>query len=197
MLNDLTLKIDAVLPQTQCRECDYADCLHYAKAIAQQGESIDRCVPGGIKVLEQLATLTQRDPAPYHNKVKQQQRPPKLARIRESDCIGCTKCIQACPVDAIIGTTKQMHTVLSHQCTGCELCVEPCPVDCIELRPTTQPQYEPRQARKNYQARQQRLVARESAKVERQKQQAKKQKQAYIQAALDRVKSKRQQTINT
>lgn len=126
--------IDALLPQTQCELCGYAGCRPYATAITQ-GEAINKCLPGGVEVLKKLAALKKIDPEPYLKEMQQKQKPPMLAVIREAECIGCTKCIQACPVDAIIGARKLMHTVLTDICTGCELCIPPCPVDCIDMIP--------------------------------------------------------------
>ncbi|WP_252108682.1 MULTISPECIES: RnfABCDGE type electron transport complex subunit B [unclassified Halomonas] len=120
--------IDAELPQTQCTKCGHNGCRPYAEAIAQ-GEAINRCPPGGEETLERLAKLTGRPVIA----LAEPPQPPLLAVIREAECIGCTKCIQACPVDAILGAAKQMHTVIESECTGCELCVAPCPVDCIDL----------------------------------------------------------------
>jgi electron transport complex protein RnfB len=125
-------EIDALLPQTQCGLCSYQGCLPYAQAILQ-GETIDRCPPGGLRTLEKLAKLTGIDASPYYQSMREKEKPPLKAVIREHECIGCTKCIQACPVDAIIGGAKQMHTIISDHCTGCELCIPPCPVDCIDL----------------------------------------------------------------
>lgn len=121
-------RIDAELPQTQCGKCGHAGCRPYAEAIAA-GEAINRCPPGGEKTRDRLAALTGQPALPL---IEPPQRP-LLAKIREDECIGCTKCIQACPVDAILGAAKQMHTVIESECTGCELCVAPCPVDCIDL----------------------------------------------------------------
>ncbi len=122
--------IDALLPQTQCGKCGHPGCLPYAEAIAD-GEAINRCPPGGDATVARLAELTGREPTP----LEEPHQPPLVASIREAECIGCTKCIQACPVDAILGAAKRMHTVIAAECTGCELCVEPCPVDCIDLLP--------------------------------------------------------------
>lgn len=122
--------VDALLPQTQCEQCGYPGCRPYAEAVAA-GDAINKCIPGGQAGVAKLAALTGRAVAP----LAQAEKPKALAYIREDECIGCTKCIQACPVDAILGAAKQMHTVLSAECTGCELCVAPCPVDCIEMRP--------------------------------------------------------------
>ncbi len=124
--------IDALLPQTQCGECNYDACRPYAEAISQGQAEINQCPPGGQFVIDQLANLLGRESVPL-NPEHGVYRPFRLAVIDEDQCIGCTKCIQACPVDAIIGATKQMHTVISEFCTGCELCLPPCPVDCIDL----------------------------------------------------------------
>ncbi len=125
--------IDALLPQTQCGECGFPGCMPYAEALAAGEAPIDRCPPGGVLTLKALGTLLNINPEPYLMEAAQKTRPPSTAIIREAECIGCTKCIQACPVDAIIGSAKTMHTILSQECTGCGLCVEPCPVDCIDM----------------------------------------------------------------
>ncbi|ERS91891.1 RnfABCDGE type electron transport complex subunit B [Halomonas sp. PBN3] len=122
--------IDALLPQTQCGKCGFDGCLPYAEAIAE-GEPINRCPPGGERTLARLAELTGQPVQPLAEPAQS----PLAAVIREAECIGCTKCIQACPVDAILGAAKRMHTVITDECTGCELCVAPCPVDCIDLVP--------------------------------------------------------------
>lgn len=129
--------IDSLLPQTQCGLCGHRDgCLPYAKAIAE-GEAANKCVPGGQPVADALALLLQRQHLQVEESVWPLQadgRPQRMkAIIREDECIGCTKCISACPVDAIIGSGKLMHSVLTDLCTGCELCIPPCPVDCIDL----------------------------------------------------------------
>ncbi len=127
------------LPQTQCGQCGYPGCRPYAEAIAA-GESINKCPPGGQTTINALATLLNVE-APTLDAEHGVEKPRMVAWIREDECIGCTKCIQACPVDAILGAAKQMHTVISSECTGCDLCVEPCPVDCIEMIPApTTPQ---------------------------------------------------------
>ncbi len=120
--------VDALLPQTQCGKCGFDGCLPYAEAIAD-GEPVNRCPPGGEATLVQLVELTGQ-PA---QTLAEPAQPPLAAVIREDECIGCTKCIQACPVDAILGAAKRMHTVITDECTGCELCVAPCPVDCIDM----------------------------------------------------------------
>jgi electron transport complex protein RnfB len=119
------------LPQTQCAQCGYPGCRPYAQAIAA-GEAINRCPPGGDALIEALAELLNRDIEPLAEGLKAVPTPLK-ARIREEDCIGCTLCIKACPVDAIVGSKNLMHSVINSNCTGCELCLPPCPVDCIDL----------------------------------------------------------------
>jgi len=126
--------IDAILPQTQCEQCGYHGCRPYAEAIARGEAEINQCPPGGVAGIEKLAALLQR-PVLALNPEHGIEKPRTLARIVEADCIGCTKCIQACPVDAIVGASKLMHTVIDDDCTGCELCVPACPVDCIVLLP--------------------------------------------------------------
>jgi electron transport complex protein RnfB len=130
---DLVRHIDAALPQTQCRRCDYDGCLPYAEAIAR-GAAINRCPPGGDAVIVVLAALTGR-PVVALDRAHGEPTPLAVARIDEAWCIGCTLCIDACPVDAIVGAAKRMHTVLPALCTGCELCLPPCPVDCIDMIP--------------------------------------------------------------
>lgn len=130
----LAAQIDALLPQTQCEQCGYHGCRPYAEAIARGEAQINQCPPGGAAGIEKLAALLQRPLLPL-NPEHGIETPRMLARIVEVDCIGCTKCIQACPVDAIVGAAKLMHTVIVDDCTGCELCVAACPVDCIELVP--------------------------------------------------------------
>ena len=132
--------IDAVLPQTQCTQCGYAGCLPYAEAIAAGTARINQCPPGGDEGIRALAALTGLPYAPL-NPAHGAHKPRVLAVIDEALCIGCTICIQKCPVDAIAGAAKVMHTVIADECTGCELCVAPCPVDCIALvaMPSTHP----------------------------------------------------------
>jgi len=130
-------KIDAILPQTQCGQCGYPGCRPYAEAIAN-GDDINKCPPGGEVTIRKLADLMGVEPKPLvgtETSAIPEEDVKKVAFIHEEDCIGCTKCIQACPVDAIVGSTKQMHTVISDECTGCDLCVDPCPTDCIEMVP--------------------------------------------------------------
>ncbi|SDK87172.1 electron transport complex protein RnfB [Modicisalibacter muralis] len=124
-------RIDDLLPQTQCGQCGYPGCKPYAEAISQ-GDEINKCPPGGEATIIALADLLGRDVKPLDGDTQAE---PLVAYIREDECIGCTKCIQACPVDAILGAAKFMHTVIIDECTGCDLCIEPCPVDCIDMLP--------------------------------------------------------------
>lgn len=129
-------KIDALLPQTQCGQCGYPGCRPYAEAIAAEEAEINHCPPGGEVTMIALADLLGRDPVPLDAAVVEKQEN-AVAVIDEQACIGCTLCIQACPVDAILGAAKQMHTVIAHECTGCALCLPPCPVECITMEPVT------------------------------------------------------------
>jgi electron transport complex protein RnfB len=131
---DLVERIDAVLPQTQCEQCGYHGCRPYAEAIARDQADINQCPPGGSAGIRALAALLGRVEKPLDPN-HGMEKPRTLARVVEADCIGCTKCIQVCPVDAIVGASKLMHTVIADMCTGCELCVPACPVDCIVLEP--------------------------------------------------------------
>lgn len=127
--------IDALLPQTQCRQCGYAGCRPYAQAIASGTAPINRCPPGGAELITELATLLGVDAVPLDGACGAATAP-AVAVIDEAACIGCTLCIAACPVDAIVGARRLMHTVITAECTGCALCLPPCPVDCIALVPT-------------------------------------------------------------
>lgn len=126
--------IDALLPQTQCTRCGYAGCRPYAEAIANGEADINQCPPGGTETLIALAALTGREVAPL-NQDNGVESAPMVAFIDEERCIGCTKCLPPCPVDAIVGAPRLMHTVIADMCTGCELCIAPCPVDCISMIP--------------------------------------------------------------
>jgi len=129
-------RIDALLPQTQCTKCGYPSCRPYAEAIATGQADINQCPPGGEAGIRALAALLGRDVKPL-NPANGIEGPRSVAVIDEARCIGCTLCIQACPVDAIVGAAKLMHTVVNALCSGCDLCVAPCPVDCIEMLPAT------------------------------------------------------------
>lgn len=136
MTQTLADQIEDLLPQTQCTKCGYPACRPYAEAIARGEAGINQCPPGGMEGVARLARLTGHPVIPI-NPANGVERPRPVATIDESLCIGCTLCIQACPVDAILGAAKQMHTILPSLCTGCDLCVAPCPVDCIAMIPRT------------------------------------------------------------
>lgn len=166
---DLTAQIDALLPQTQCRQCGYEGCLPYAKAIACGEANINQCPPGGEAGIHALAHLLQRPYLPL-NPAHGVTKPKAVAVIDEAKCIGCTLCIQACPVDAILGASKLMHTVINEECTGCELCLPPCPVDCIDMqaiaeRPNAMNQAEANLARQRHQQRLARLTLEKQTKA--------------------------------
>ncbi len=200
--------IDAWLPQTQCTQCGYPDCRAYAQAVAERHADINQCPPGGDHTIRGLAALLDIDCKPL-NPSFGRHRVRRTAMIDESRCIGCTLCIQACPVDAIVGAAKQMHTVIAAECTGCELCVAPCPVDCIDLPPAAEatpngnwrwPDYSPAEterARRRTVARRQRLAAiRAQRDTHRQARRRahhlhRQQIKQEIQAAVTRVRARR------
>ena len=128
--NPLVEKIEAILPQTQCGQCGYPGCKPYAEAIAEGEAEINLCPPGGQEGVSKLADLLGREIKP----LDAEEKPKQVAIIDEETCIGCTLCIQVCPVDAIVGAAKQMHTIVASLCTGCELCIKPCPVECISMK---------------------------------------------------------------
>ena len=133
----LITEIDALLPQTQCEQCEFEGCLAYAKAIIQEDAPINRCPPGGDSVIAALSQLL-NVPVIALDSSLGEYKPPQVVRIEEEFCIGCMKCIIVCPVDAIVGARRLMHTVITDECTGCELCIPPCPLNCIiieELNP--------------------------------------------------------------
>ncbi len=183
---DLINSIDDLLPQTQCEDCGYKGCRPYAEAMAN-GEAINRCPPGGDDTVAALSNLLARPIIPLAENPK----PLRIAFIREDECIGCTKCIQACPVDAIVGAAKLMHTVIADECTGCDLCVEPCPVDCIDMIAT---QHEPNPAhyRTRFLARNARL---QHDHAEREKLRAERTKKIAQKNAVAPTKSKQQEII--
>jgi electron transport complex protein RnfB len=158
--------IDAVLPQTQCGQCGYSGCRPYANAIADGSAAINQCPPGGDETIAELSLLLGRPALPLDT-ARGVAAAPAMARIDETACIGCTLCIDACPVDAIVGARKLMHTIIAAECTGCALCLPPCPVDCIVLEPTGAPRDHAAQLlaaprlRERYRAHRQRLHERE------------------------------------
>jgi len=130
----LVEKIDGLLPQTQCGQCGFPGCKPYAEAIAADEADINQCPPGGETTIIALADLLDREPKPL-NPENGAESETTVVYIDEQTCIGCTLCIQACPIDAIAGAAKQMHTIIESECTGCNLCIPPCPVDCIHIKP--------------------------------------------------------------
>ncbi len=165
----LVEQIDDLLPQTQCRKCGFQGCRPYAEAIADGRADISQCPPGGELGIAKLAALTGIAAKPL-DPVFGVERPRMVAVIDEAACIGCTKCLPPCPVDAIIGASKHMHTVIAELCTGCELCVAPCPVDCIVIQPANLPAWnsdDASRARRRYHAKTQRLERQEQEKAQR------------------------------
>jgi electron transport complex protein RnfB len=199
---DLTERINALLPQTQCTQCGYDGCRPYAEAIARGEASINRCPPGGNTGVRALAELLGQAPAPIDPECGAPVEQPEVAVIDEAVCIGCTKCIQACPVDAISGAAKYMHQVIASECTGCKLCIEPCPVDCIDLVPSPDPtplreraehfraRYEARNARLEREA--QERTARRAEKQARLRGGDRERKREEIAAAVARSRARRQ-----
>ncbi len=158
MATSIIDRIDALLPQTQCTKCGYDGCRPYAEAIALEDQAINRCPPGGIAGIQALAVLLDTPILAPDTDCGTQQ-PLTVAVIDEAHCIGCTLCIQACPVDAIVGANKLMHTIIPDRCTGCDLCVAPCPTDCITMQPALRDwtDTDAHLARQHHQQRQQRL----------------------------------------
>lgn len=138
--HDVASRIDRLLPQTQCGRCLHAGCRPYAEAIARGAACINQCPPGGEATIRRLGQLLGVEPLALNPRLGRQA-PASVVIIDEEACIGCTKCIQACPVDAIVGAARQMHTVIGAECTGCELCIAPCPVDCIAVVPAPAAQH--------------------------------------------------------
>jgi len=198
-------QIDAILPQTQCGLCGYGGCMPYANALVNENAAINLCPPGGVTGLKIIADLVQEDPAPFVAEMEEKQKPRMIAVIREEECIGCAKCITVCPVDAILGSGKQMHTVITDQCTGCELCIAPCPVDCIDLISLpeiseTEKNQKAQQYRARFNSREKRLMgckSLENKSIESQKNPSAhpistmEDKKTFIQQALLRAKQKR------
>ena len=160
-------QIDALLPQTQCTRCGYDGCRPYAQAIAAGSAAINQCPPGGAATIEALARLTGQGLRPL-NPANGTEGPELVAQIDEEACIGCAKCLPPCPVDAILGAQKQMHSVLLALCTGCELCIAPCPVDCIRMVPRSKdagPAPEPAENRRRFALHNTRSAARAEARA--------------------------------
>jgi electron transport complex protein RnfB len=212
-MSSLADRIDDLLPQTQCTKCGFAGCRPYAEAIAGGSAEINQCPPGGATGIAKLASLLSRPLLPL-NPVHGSEQPLRVAVIDESLCIGCTLCIQACPVDAIMGAARRMHSVLPALCTGCDLCVAPCPMDCIAMVPVNPPrdwtQDDADAARTRLHARNARLAreklendarlaARAIAKLDEignrddLTEAGKARKQAIVQAAIERARARRQQ----
>ena len=189
----LAERIDALLPQTQCTRCGFPACRPYADAIAAGEADINHCPPGGQAVLAALAALLDR-PAPALDTTRGVSGPLLVARIDEGACIGCTLCIQACPVDAIIGAQKRLHGILPSLCSGCELCIAPCPVDCITMEPAGR-SWEPadaQSARMRFRARAARIASqREAAAIAADARQREATIDAAVTAALARARARR------
>ncbi|PUA44041.1 electron transport complex subunit RsxB [Pseudomonas protegens] len=209
----LIQRIDALLPQTQCGKCGHPGCKPYAQGIAN-GEAINKCPPGGQETIAGLAQLLQLPVLELDR--SRGEAPAQIAHIREAECIGCTKCIQACPVDAIVGAAKWMHSVLIDECTGCDLCVAPCPVDCIDMLPLPEAKVVPivgglaaspeqlqarnskrEQARRRFEQRNERLQREEARRLAERQARAQKAAQAAddsqnpLQAAIERVRAQK------
>lgn len=192
-------QIDDLLPQTQCGLCGFGGCMPYAEAIIYEHAAINLCPPGGVTTLRALANLLKQDPAPFIADMEKKAKPVLLAVVRELECIGCTKCIEACPVDAILGSAKQIHTIIASECTGCELCVPPCPVDCIDLialpekNETISQQENAKHFRKRFHAKQKRIAQENETKKKAKSQVTLQEKKSYIQEAISRAQAKKTQ----
>ncbi|MBP6057905.1 MAG: electron transport complex subunit RsxB [Nitrosomonas sp.] len=218
MDQQLIEKIDAILPQTQCGQCGFSGCRPYAEAIAAGRADINQCPPGDVEGIYKLAELLGMQPKPL-NASHGSPKPKAVAWIDERMCIGCTFCIQSCPVDAIVGAAKQMHTVIAAECTGCELCIAPCPMNCISLIPIDENIHNPLNlpadvikkqaadvARSRHQFRQQRLERekqsnnqslrhKNAVQPEKIPASAEERKQAIVQAAIKRAIAARTQVV--
>lgn len=187
-------QVDALLPQTQCGLCTHGGCMPYAEAMVYEQAPINLCPPGGVKVLRALGELLAINAEAYVADMQQKAKSPAIAVIREAECIGCTKCIQACPVDAILGSAKHMHTVIITECTGCELCIPPCPVDCIDLLMIGEQEIKKDKAdysRERFIAHEKRLQKEKKLKKEMRQEELKSSKVDYVKAAIERAKMKK------
>ncbi len=201
MNHSLADKIDALLPQTQCTRCGYEDCQAYARAVAVGECDINRCPPGGVSTIERLADFLGRSPLPLDSNCGREERR-RVAVVDEAWCIGCRLCIDACPVDAIVGAPKRMHTVIETECTGCELCLPPCPVDCIRMLPVRSGprsandwlEVRAPKARRRYEFRKRRLAdeaQRRASRAHRATAPSLSERKAEIDAAVARVRNRR------
>ena len=188
-------QIDELLPQTQCGLCSYGGCMPYAEAITYEHAAINLCPPGGVKTLVALGELLKQDITAFIPDMEVKTKSPTLAIIREPECIGCKKCINVCPVDAILGTAKHMHTVITDECTGCELCVPACPVDCIDIIALTDNSStlveKSKLARKRFQSREKRILQEKNAKQLLQQDHSAITKRKYIEEAITRAKARK------
>jgi len=192
-MSALVERIDALLPQTQCTKCGYPSCRRYAEAIAAGEAAINQCPPGGEAGIRTLAALLGRPPEPL-NPAHGAEGPRRVALIDEARCIGCTLCIKACPVDAIVGAAKLMHTVVTELCSGCDLCVAPCPVDCIAMVPAAGDDAIWDRARADAaRTRFERRAARLQRERKEREPESKK-KRAIVQAAIERARARRRAT---
>lgn len=183
--------IDAILPQTQCGLCGHGGCMPYAQALVYDEVAIDLCPPGGVTVLRKIGGLLQQDATPFEASMQEKSKSPLLAVIRENECIGCTKCIQVCPVDAILGSGKSMHSVINIECTGCELCVPACPVDCIDMIPDPDTTKQPDIFRQRFKAREERLKTENQNKLVKEREHTQTERRNYLEAALLRAGQKK------
>lgn len=204
--DDLVALLDAALPQTQCEQCGFRGCLPYAQAMAAGTAELNRCPPGGTPTIAALSALLDKPMLPLDPDCGVEQTEQTIVRIDESQCIGCTLCIKACPVDAIVGAAKRMHTVIEAECTGCDLCLPACPVDCIDVLPApadrqaewADPQRRRARSdhsRERHRARQLRLQRLAALRERRRAARLDERRQAVIAAAVERARAARQRRV--